>query len=135
MVCFPTLPKRGSSVGSSRFRSLAIQDAARTVLLQEITLGVIAQLRLLRCVQVIEGAIELVVTMDGRQVFVAVTEVILAKLTRRIALLLQQGGDGRVLRAEIPCLAPGMPTLLIPVRNTDWPVVKDERPAVQLWSA
>ena len=30
-------------------------------------------------------------------------------------------------------MAPGNPTLLNPVRKTLWPVMKAERPAVQLW--
>ena len=34
-----------------------------------------------------------------------------------------------------PCGAPGIPTLLIPVRNGIWPVMKAERPAVELCSA
>ena len=31
--------------------------------------------------------------------------------------------------------APGTPTLVKPVRSGDWPVMNDERPAVQLFSA
>jgi hypothetical protein len=33
-----------------------------------------------------------------------------------------------------PTGAPGTPTLLSPVRNTLWPVMNDDRPAVQLCS-
>ena len=33
-----------------------------------------------------------------------------------------------------PTSAPGMPTLLRPVRKTLWPVMNDDRPAVQLCS-
>ena len=34
-----------------------------------------------------------------------------------------------------PRSAPGMPTLVSPVRSVDWPVMNVERPAVQLCSA
>ena len=45
----------------------------------------------------------------------------------------QQFGDGRVLGLQ-PHVAPGRPTLVSPVRNTLWPVMKAARPAVQLCS-
>ena len=53
-------------------------------------------LRLLLGVQVVEIAEELVEAVIGRQHLVAVTEVVLAELTRHVAVLLEQPGDGRV---------------------------------------
>ena len=80
----------------------------------------------------IEGAEELVEAVDGGQELVAVAQVVLAELARRIALLLEESRDRHVPGLEALLVAPGMPTLLKPVRTVLWPVMKDERPAVQL---
>ena len=48
-------------------------------------------------IQMVETAEELVEAMDGRQEFIAVAEVVLAELCGRVALWLEQFGDGRVL--------------------------------------
>ncbi len=48
----------------------------------------------------VEVAVELVEAVDGRQVLVAVAQVVLAELTGGVAVVLQQLGDGRVLVAE-----------------------------------
>ena len=48
----------------------------------------------------IEVAEELVEAVHGRQEFVAVAEMVLAKLAADIALRLEQFGDGRVLRLQ-----------------------------------
>ena len=48
-------------------------------------------------VQVVEVAEELVEAVNGRQEFVAVAEMVLAELSGRVALRLEQLGNGRVL--------------------------------------
>src|SRR5262249_34013891 len=63
-------------------------------------IGIGAQLRLFLGVQVIEVAEELVEAVHGREVLVAVAEVVLAELSRGIAQGLQQLGDGRILGAH-----------------------------------
>jgi hypothetical protein len=57
---------------------------------------VVLVLRLFLGVQVVEVAEELVEAVVGRQVLVAVTEVVLAELASGVALVLEQAGDGRV---------------------------------------
>jgi hypothetical protein len=57
----------------------------------------VGQLRLLLGVQVVQVAVELVEAVRGRQELVAVAEVVLAELAGRVAELLEQLGDGRVL--------------------------------------
>ena len=83
---------------------LAVEDAARAEVLAEIgkiLLGrIVAQLRLLAGVQVVEEAEELVEPVLGRQELVLVAEVVLAELAGGVAQRLQQLGDGRVLRAQ-----------------------------------
>ena len=54
-------------------------------------------LRLILGVQVIEVAEELVEAVNGRQEFVAVAEMVLAELAGRVALRLEQLGNGRIL--------------------------------------
>ena len=48
-------------------------------------------------VQVVEVAEKLVEAVNGRQEFVAVAEMVLAELSGRVALRLEQIGNGRVL--------------------------------------
>ena len=60
-------------------------------------LRVVGMLGLLFGVQVIEVAEELVEAVDGRQMLVAVAEMVLAELAGLVAVRLQQLGDGRVL--------------------------------------
>ena len=111
-----------------------MEDAARAEPLAEVgeVVGrrVVAQLWLLLGVEVVEVAEELVEAVDGRQVLVAVAEVVLAELAGRIAERLEQLGDGRILGAQ-PERGDGMPTLVRPVRKTLWPVRNAARPAVQ----
>jgi hypothetical protein len=90
-------------------------------------------LRVLLGVQVVEVAEELVEAVGGREELVLAPEVVLAELTGRVAERLQELGDRRVLRADADS-APGIPTLLRPVRKTLCPVMNEERPAVQLCS-
>src|SRR5690606_9193446 len=78
-----------------------VEDAARPEALAKLgeLLGirVVGIFGLLLGVQVVEVAEELVEPMAARQVLVAVTEVVLAKLTRRVAKRLEELGDGRIL--------------------------------------
>ncbi len=72
-----------------------MEHAARPVLLPELrVLRVVVGLRLLLGVQVVEVAEELVEPVHGRQVRVAVAQVVLAELAGGVALLLEQVGDG-----------------------------------------
>ena len=70
-------------------------------------------------IQVVQVAEKFIESMVGRQVFILIAEVVLAKLTGRITARFQQPGDSR---------------LFLAVRNTLCPMMNDERPAVQLCS-
>ena len=110
----------------------AVDDAARPeALVERRVLGVVLELGLLLGVEVVEVAEELVEPVVGGQVLIAVAQVVLAELRRRVAERLEELGDGRVLGLR-PSLAPGKPTLVMPVRSGFCPVMKAERPAVQL---
>ncbi len=75
---------------------VGVDDAARAELLSKLrVLRVVVGLRLLLGVQVIEIAEELVEAVLGRQVLVAVAEMVLAELAAGVALVLEQVGDGR----------------------------------------
>ena len=111
IVCLPTRPKRGSSVGSSLSAGLALQHAARAELRLELgVLRIVGVLRLVLGVEVVEVAEELVEPVDGRQELVAVAEVVLAELPGRVALRLEQVGERRVLLGE-PFLRAGQADL------------------------
>ena len=99
-----------------------------------IVLRLVGPLRLLLGVEVVEVAEELVEAVLGRQILVAVAEVVLAELTGRVAERLERLGDGdvAVLQAD---RGAGHADLESPVRRHVWPVMKVERPAVQLFSA
>src|SRR6516165_5663757 len=76
----------------------ALENAARTELRPKVgILGIVGILGLLLGVQVIEVAEEYVEAVHGRQEFVAVAEMVLAKLSGRVALRLEQIGNRRVL--------------------------------------
>ena len=76
-----------------------MNHAARTELLFERgAFRIIGIFRFLFGIQVIKVAEEFVEAMGRRQHLVAVTKVVLAKLTRCIAQGLEQGSDGRVFR-------------------------------------
>ena len=92
-------------------------------------------LRLLLGVEVVEVAEELVEAVDRGQVLVAVAEVVLAELAGRVAERLEQFGDGRVLLLQARRATPARRPCSGPVRNVHWPVMNDDRPAVQLCSA
>ena len=76
---------------------LGVQDIARAEALMEPgDLWVFGVVRLLHGVEVVEDAVELVEAVDRRQVFVAVAEMVLADLRRRVAKRLEEFGDRRV---------------------------------------
>ena len=98
IFCLPTLPKRGSTVGSSV--SVAKQCSTPrgpNFALNSGSLRIVGILRLLLRVQVVEVAEELVEPVHGGQELVAVAEVVLAELAGRVAERLEQIGDGRIL--------------------------------------
>ena len=76
---------------------------------------VVELLRLFLGVEVVQVAEELVEAVHGRQVLVQVAEVVLAELAGGVTERLEQLGDGRILGGPAD-VAPGTPTLLIPVR-------------------
>ena len=67
---------------------LAVHDAARTEPLPKVRkiarVRVVRQFRLFFRVQVVQIAVKLVEPVHGRQIFVAVAEVVLAELRRRV---------------------------------------------------
>ena len=73
----------------------ACEHAARRVGLEEgrVVLRPVGTLRLLLGVEVVEVAEELVEAVVGRQIFVAVAEMVLAELAGRVAERLQRLGD------------------------------------------
>jgi len=82
---------------------------------------------------VVEVAEELVEAVHGREELVLVAQVVLAELSAGIASGLSSSAIvGSSARS--PTSAPGIPTLLRPVRNTLCPVMNEDRPAVQLCS-
>jgi hypothetical protein len=80
---------------------VAVEHAAGAVLLLEPGesefVRVVEIFRVLLGVQVVEVAEELIETVRRRQVLVAIAEVIFPDLSRRLAVVLQQLGDRRVL--------------------------------------
>ena len=73
----------------------------RTVLLPELwILRIIVTFRLLLGIQVIQVAKELIEAMVGREMLVAITEMVLAELARRVAERLQQFGNGRLVLGD-----------------------------------
>ena len=104
MVCLPTLPKRGSTVGSSRSVALHLstpRGPKRS--LKRGVLRIVGVLRLFLGVEVIEIAEELVEAVHRRQELVVVAEMVLAELAGGVAERLQRLGDGHVLglQAEV----------------------------------
>ena len=81
--------------------SQAVEHAARSKLLLEFRiLGIVGQFRLFLRVEVIEIAEKFVEPMHGRQIFVAIAQMVLAELTGCVAERLQQFGDSRVFRMQ-----------------------------------
>ena len=101
----------------------------------EVLLGrVVVELGLLLGVEVVEVAEELVEAVHGRQELVAVAEVVLAELPGGVARAPSGRWRSSGSSARSPMSAPGIPTLVRPVRYGFWPVMNAARPAVQLCS-
>ena len=78
-----------------------LDDAARAELLPELgVLRIVGILRFFLGVEVVEVAEELVEAMRGRQVLVAVAEVVLAELAGGVAIGLQDIGDAGIERPK-----------------------------------
>ena len=91
-------------VGRSRD---AFHHAARTELRLECwILRIVRMFRFIFGIQMIEVAEEFVEAVHRRQEFVAVAEMVLAELPGRIALRLEQFGDGRIF---VPTILPSPP--------------------------
>ena len=85
-------------------RGFGIQDAAWTIPCPERRIfRVVGKFRLFFGVQVIEIAIEFIETVDGRQEFISIAEVILAELAADIAKWLQEFCDCRIFFAKSEC--------------------------------
>ena len=98
-------------------------------------LRIVGMRRVFHRVEVIQVAEELVEAVDGRQELVAIAEMVLAELAGGVALRLERGGNGHSLGRQCRSGAPAWPTVVMPVRIGNWPVMKFARPAVQLASA
>ena len=94
-------------------RRAAAQHAARAValleLLEAVLRRVVRVLRVLLGVQVVQVAEELVEAVHRREELVAVAEVVLAELAGRVAVVLQELGDRRVLGLQPDRRARGAP--------------------------
>ena len=66
-------------------------------------LGIVRVLGLFFCVEVIEVAVEFIESMIGRQHLIAVAQVILAELSRRIAKRFEQPGNRRIFYLHAQC--------------------------------
>jgi hypothetical protein len=84
--------------------------------------------------EVMEIAEEFVETVVGRPEFVVVAEMVLPELAGRVAQRLEDLGDRDVAQLQA---SPGArrPDRAQPVRKVHCPVMKVDRPAVQLCSA
>ena len=133
ITCLPTLPNTGSTVVIVLVGGFALEHATRAELLPEVRiLRIVRVFRLFLGVEMIEIAEELVEAMHRRQMLVAVAKMVLAELAGRIAEILEELRRLVGSSALRPSVAPGMPTLVSPVRIGDCPVMKAARPAVQL---
>ena len=77
----------GRIIGIGR---LALQHATRSELLAELFAGVRQSLRFFLGIEVIKIAVELVEAMDGREILVQVSQMVLPELSGRVALVLQE---------------------------------------------
>ena len=98
-------------------RRAALQHSARAEAVVEVLEAVLRRvvriLGLLLGVQVVEVSEELVEAVDGREELVAVAEVVLPELPGRVAVVLQELGDGGILGLE-PDRRPRQPDLAEP---------------------
>jgi len=105
-----TRPARRSRIGTDRIwvsSSLALGNGAATSRTEQRpesrVLRIVGVFRLFLGVEVVEVAEELVETVYGRQVFVAVAEMVLTELAGRVTERLQRLGDGDLLRLQPDC--------------------------------
>lgn len=107
---------------------LGTDHAPRSEFLQEgRILGIVEIFGLFRRVEVIETAEVFVEAVHCRQMFVAITEMILTELAGGVALFLQQGGDSRI--AGLPTfLCPGQADLRHAGADRDGPTDKSGTP-------
>ena len=83
-------------------RCKAMEHAARAEMLPECrVLGIVRQFRFLFSVQVIEVPEELVKSVHGRQIFIAIAEMVFAELTGGVADRLQEGRRWSDLPREV----------------------------------
>ena len=82
-------------------------------------------------IEMVEVTKELVEAVHRREKLILVSQVIFSELASGVAERLQEFRNGRVFRADTES-APGIPTLVRPVRIGFWPVINAARPAVQL---
>ena len=115
-------------------RRPGVDHVARADFVQQL-LRVAGVRGVLHRVEVIEVAEELVEPVDGGQELIEIAEVVLAELARGITHGLERRGNGASLCGHARCLAPAWPTVVMPVRIGNSPVMKAARPAVQLASA
>src|SRR5262245_26062148 len=100
MVCMPTLPKRGSTVGSSLSAALDLSTPRGPNFALNAGFRIVGMLGLLLGIEVIQIAEELIEPMHGRQKFVAVAEMVLTELAGGVTEWFQRLGDGDVLRLQ-----------------------------------
>jgi hypothetical protein len=97
MVCLAYLAEARIDGRIIAIGRLAFQNATRTEFgLVSRILGIIRQLGLFLGVQMIEIAEELIEAIHGRQRLVTVAHVVLAKLSRGVAEVLEQAANGRI---------------------------------------
>ena len=111
----------------------AMDHVARPDDVQQL-LRIIGVRRIFHRIEVIKVAEKLVEAVDGGQEFIEVAEMILAELPGGVALRFDRRSNRASLSGN-PVLEPAWPTVVMPVRIGNWPVMKLARPAVQLASA
>ena len=101
MVCLPNLPKRGSTVGSSRSMALLLITPRGPNFAREYRVfRIVGVFGLFLSIEVIQVAEELVEAVHRRQEFVPVAEMVLAELAGGVAQRLERFGNGNVLRLQ-----------------------------------
>ena len=109
----------------------AVDDVARAEPLEEfLALRILRVVGLFHRIEVVEDPVELVEAVDCRQVFVAIPQMVLADLRRRVAERLEEFRDRRIGILQA-LFRSGQADLQQPVRNGVCPVMNAARPAVQ----
>ncbi len=133
--CFHTVPGQRTSVfdllSTHAIRPTVQHASGSEVLFERRVLRIIRILGFLLRVEVVEVAEKLVEAMLGRKKRILVPQMVLAELARGVSY----GFSNSAIvgsSARRPTSAPGMPTLVRPVRIGFCPVMNAARPAVQL---